>query len=421
MRSIRYSLLLVSVPYAICAGQDPAQVLQQVIAKVRARDAAMPNYTCVQTVERDYYQPRGSTLPRSCSTLLQLRDHRPFDLVLGWTMTDRLRLDVTMSERGEIYSWVGASHFEDTGIDQLVRSGPIGTGSFAGFVSVIFRKDSPSFHFEKEAVANGRNFMMYSFQVPREKSSYRVKAGDSWIRTSYSGTIEVDPETKELVRLTVDSGELPPAAESCATRTDMEFGLERIGEGEFLLPKQGKQRFVAINGQEAENTTTFANCREYRGESSVTFSPAPEPSGAESKNARPVKPIQLSAGLPFTFELTESIATDRAAAGRHLCRQAGKRPGRCAGTFPADGRSCCAWRSAGRRPGGAVLVLRLRTVDVKGVKVPLEAVRDWARMPRTKGGKQRILLPQPWEQNAGVFFIEAGPTRPWSQDSGRSG
>jgi len=403
------------VPLSCCAGsgRDPAEVLKQVTAKVRARDAGLPNYTCVETVQREYYMPRGSTLPRACGTLMELRGHRPFDLVLRHVMTDRLRLDVTMSDRGEIYSWVGASHFEDTTIDHLVRAGPINTGAFGGFLSVVFDKDVQQFRFERNVTVDGRSLMEFSFDVPKEKSSYRVKAGNSFVRTAYSGTFQADPETSELVRMTVNSGELPLATGTCQSSTAMEFALVQIGDGEFLLPKQGKQRYLGTAGEEVENTTTFAGCREYKGESTVTFFPPPEPANGMGTSGVPGKADPLPARLPFEFELSTPILLDRAAAGDAFSgRLVGAlRDSRGTALAPAhavvEGRLLRVQVLHGAREG-AVLVLKLRTVEVRGVKIPLEAVRDWTQMRPEKGGSLPILLPQPGEENSGVFPLPGG-------------
>jgi len=40
-----------------------------------------------------------------------------------------------MATGREIYSWLGENHFEDAGIDHVVRSGPFSTGSFAGYLN----------------------------------------------------------------------------------------------------------------------------------------------------------------------------------------------------------------------------------------------------------------------------------------------
>jgi hypothetical protein len=395
--------------------RDPAEVLQRVIAKVVARDATLPNYTCVETVERDYFKPMASTLPRSCSVLMELRKNRTPDMKLKWILTDRLRLDVAMTKRGEINSWVGASRFEDVNIDQVVRNGPIGTGSFGGYVALVFFQAAGSIRFERTVESDGRELMEYSFLRPKEHSAYRVKVGNDFIPTGYAGTFQVNPETAELVRLSMQSLDMPEGSENCNTITNMEFTPVRIGDGEFLLPKQANQRFITVTGDEAENRTTFASCREYVGESTVTFLADSEsaPAGAPARSAAlPPNPVQ--AGLPFTFELTSPIAPFAAAAGDHVV-------GRLSAALKDDRGNTIAPAHAvveGRLlrmqiiqapPGGALLVLKLNSVTVKGVKIPLAAVREVERQTMTTR-KMAIQLPLPWERNAGVFALPANHT-----------
>jgi hypothetical protein len=62
---------LLAVAYG--ADRDPAQVLADAQAKVAARAATIPNYTCVETVDRNFYRPIGATLPRACSTWMAQR------------------------------------------------------------------------------------------------------------------------------------------------------------------------------------------------------------------------------------------------------------------------------------------------------------------------------------------------------------
>ena len=121
--------------------RDPAEVMKQVVAKVREAVTRSVSYTCVETVERDFYRPAASTLERPCSTLLELRKHPTLDMVLRPLYSDRLRLDVTLARGGEMYSWVGASHFEDAGIYKVVKEGPIDSGAFAALLDVVFLED----------------------------------------------------------------------------------------------------------------------------------------------------------------------------------------------------------------------------------------------------------------------------------------
>jgi len=387
----------------LLAAADPAQVLQRAAIKVRVRAATLPNYTCVQTVTRDYYKPRTVGQARSCAA------SRSEDLRL--TTTDRLRLDVTMTGRGEIYSWAGASKFEDSDIGALVHRGPIGSGSFGAILAILFGQDPATFYFERLAGP----LMEYTYRVPQQDSRYKVRTSDSWVYTAYSGTVQIDPETAEVARLTLQTAELPPSTGSCQTTTTMEFAAVRIGDSEFPLPKRGKQRFIDVSGEEVENTTTFGSCREYRGESKITF-------GAEAAAANPeggpATAIQeVPAGLTFSFELRTQIAAETAAGGDAFTgRLSGPLRDRMGRTLAPPGAAVegrlLRVENRHTAPLGSELVLRLRTVEIGGVKVPIVA----DRVVRVVKG-ERVEMPYSWESHAGLFRVpgEHGVLKPGSR------
>ena len=118
-----------SASLASATDSESEKVLKRAAAKVAANYKSIHSYTCVETVQRDYYRPRAATLPRECSLLMKQRQNPTLDMVLLLWSRDRLRLEVATSSRGEINSWPGASRFSDSGIESLVRDGPIGTGA----------------------------------------------------------------------------------------------------------------------------------------------------------------------------------------------------------------------------------------------------------------------------------------------------
>jgi hypothetical protein len=184
------------------AAEDPAAVLERTRENIRLATRRIPNYTCIETVERNYYVPLANNLRRACSVILEQRRHPTPDLELRLHSTDRLRFDVAMLAAGEIFSWPGASHFEG-GVTSLVRKGPIGTGAFASFLTVIFEQDASKFVYLGPVEQGGARLLEYAFDVPAAHSHYRVQVRDSWIYTAYSGTFMVDAATHTVVRMSV--------------------------------------------------------------------------------------------------------------------------------------------------------------------------------------------------------------------------
>ena len=343
--------------------------------------------------------------------MLEERQHPGLAMVLRDAVTDRLRLDVAMVDRGEIFSWVGASKFDDAGIDHLVHNGPIATGAFGAFLVVVFEQDTRTFTFEKYMLDGGRSLMEYSFDVAVVQSRYKLLArGGSWIYVAYNGTIQLDPETDEVVRMTLRIAEPPPATNVCMTTTTLDFGMAHIGGVDFPLPTRARQWFVLPDGEEAENSTSFANCREYIGESTIQFVETAPAAGRTAKSA-PSPPPSVPANLRFTIELTAPIPADTAAAGDPFTGRLvaplrdGKRTLAPAGAL-VEGRLLRV-QSFHVPPVEVILALKPEHLLIGGSKVPLAAVRDWtqavlaARMHRKPGVK--VLMPLPGEEQAGVF------------------
>jgi hypothetical protein len=391
---MRWALIFAwSVSLAAAADPDPAAVLLRVQAKVRKRADNLPNYTCVETVTRDYYRARATSSDTSCAALRQNKDQPRL------TYTDRLRLDVSLTERGEIYSWAGASKFEDADISDIVRRGPIGTGSFGALLAIIFGLPPEAYQYE------GRrgDLLEYSYRCEMADSRYRVKTYDSWVHSAYHGVFAVDPETEEVVRVSMETDELPASTASCRTGIDMEFAKVRIGDGEFLLPRQGQQSFIDRIGGEVRNATTFAGCREYRGDSTVTFFATPDAAAGKNSGSKPAAVDGIPERLRFEFELATPIAVDTAAAGDRfegrLVSALRDNKGRVLAPAHArvEGRLLRV-ENHHIAPLHATLVLKLRTVEVGGVQVPIAAER--LQQQRT-----RILMPYTWEQYSGVFEL----------------
>jgi hypothetical protein len=100
--------------------RDPEEVLVQARDKILERTERLPNYTCVQTVDRTFLKVDKPRFPvPSCDDLKAKRNKKAY--ILKVEATDRLRLDVKVSGGTEIGAWAGASHFEDGNVLKLIK------------------------------------------------------------------------------------------------------------------------------------------------------------------------------------------------------------------------------------------------------------------------------------------------------------
>lgn len=360
----------------LSGNEDPVELLGSLYDRVAAYGREVPNHTCVETVQRNWYQLRTDEPIRSCASLLtsrKLPGHR-----LQLRSTDWLRLDVGVAGGHEIFSWAGSARFEEGEFDELIPKGAFGTGPFATILlSVLDNRDS-LVTLDGETAVDGRRVLQYSYRVPRQDSLYRVKAGQDWVATGYAGTLLVDPETSNLVRFSVRTDELPPATQTCEIETTLDYDMVELGSFQYLLPVSSRQRFVGVNGNEDENTLSFNSCREFRGESTIAF---------DNSRARAVAPAAASPapilppGSRLLVELATAIEFGKAAAGDLI-------EGRLA--VPLRDSAGRILAAAGARVDGRltrvelrqfpepeyILSLRWETLEVAGAHIPLNLKPD---------------------------------------------
>jgi len=306
--------ILFAAAGVLCAQTPPDAIhaLEQVRDSVVRWIKYLPDYTCVQTVNRSYFRRAGGSYPfPSCAQMHAEQEAHAYRLDLY--LTDRLRLDVMVSGGQEIGSWAGASQFDAKSIFDLVGKGPFGTGALGMFLADIFVGGGALFAYKGEAPEGDGTLYAYRFQVPIDASHCTMKAGSGWQTIAYEGEVAIDPRSFQIRHLLAHASHLPPETDTCAVDNSVDYATLRMSTGEFLLPQQSKLHLLNSDGNESDTTTTYGSCREYQSESTIFF--GHDPAATSVKNMVGAKPVVLPAGLPIELELVSPIDTDVAAAG----------------------------------------------------------------------------------------------------------
>ncbi len=320
-------LIAVRLPAA-----TPEEILQQALARIQASTRTVSRYACIETVEREYFEPAPpAESPRSCS---QAAEEGAADKLES---TDRLRLEVTVSEGREIYSWPGATRFDSRDVSEIIREGPIATGSFGTHLLAVFNNPRVDFRFAGEETRDGRRLLEFRFHVPLDASQYRVRVGASWQAVAYDGSFWLDAGSLQMQRFTVDAENVPAATSICKLDGQLDYQPDAGGGRGLLLPSQGQLRIQFESARRTNNVTTFSNCREYQAESEVVFQGSPQ---VEADAAAPPAwaEMALPIGLPVTLALETPVDTETAAAGDLVSARvvaAVRRPGSGAVLIPA--------------------------------------------------------------------------------------
>lgn len=306
------AVVAVILGLAALGQQAPAPIatLQRTKDRLLADLDRMPRYTCVQTVTRTYYDARAGAHGSSCSALIAARSTRKHALpAFGW---DRLRLEVAWVAGNNVYSWVGEPRFADDNLEKLAGEGPLGSGDFGALLREILLQ--ATLDFEREQFIDGKHLLEYSYNMPVEKSTYRVKTSDGRDPIAYSGTLLLDPETQDLVSLSIRIANLPHSSSACMATTEISYGRTSIHGRLVLIPRETYLDVLSVTGTESISETSFTNCREYA--TSVRFlDNSIGSTRPETVMSTGDAPTPLPAGLEFDARIITPIDSDTAAAG----------------------------------------------------------------------------------------------------------
>lgn len=229
---------------------DPVELLQRIRGKMAENLERLPDYTCRMTIER--------SARRSAE--------EPFDTL------DTVHLEVSYVGGREMFAFPGAAGFEEKSIEEMVRGGTIGTGSFALHARSVFLGEATRFTYAGVTIEQGRTGIQFDFRVPRAGSRYLIRAGGEPAVVGYRGSFRVDAETLDLIRLQVEADDIPSSLPVTRSGETMEYARARIGAAEFLLPRASELIVRHASGAENRNRICFEGCRQYTGESVIRFS-----------------------------------------------------------------------------------------------------------------------------------------------------
>src|SRR3974390_1739503 len=106
------------------AGEDrpPGEEwLTQVIARMSDNLIRLPNFTCLQTIDRSRRASAG----------------------LRGETVDRVRVEVALVDGKELFAWPGEGKFEDRELSDMVMGGATSTGNFGLLSKAVFTTGAP--------------------------------------------------------------------------------------------------------------------------------------------------------------------------------------------------------------------------------------------------------------------------------------
>lgn len=268
---------------------DPPAVLAKFREGMLQNMVNQPDYTCLETVERTRQAPGGA---------MQIQD--------------TLRLEVALVGGREMFSWPGAKQFEDTDLRSLVPTGMFGNGNYGLYARILFGGGGPQFLYRDATTIDKQPALRYDYHVPLNISGFTLRNSEDSAVVGFHGSIYLDPATSDLRRLEVVAEDIPAALGLKAAEDSIDYFRAKIGDEEFLLPKESSL-LMASSDNISRNRTRFTGCRKFSGESSILFE---DEDVAEAAKAQPVE-VTLPAGTTLSLELRD-LSLTKAAGGDEI-------------------------------------------------------------------------------------------------------
>jgi hypothetical protein len=243
---LELALVLASAAAADKPTEDPELLLHRIRSRAAAHLSQLPNYTCHEVVDRSLR--RGNI----------------------WNHLDTVQFEVALVGREELFSRSGEERFGERSIGELAP-GTITNGVLGSQVDMILASDAAEFRYAGTAKKEGRQTFRYDFRVPQDKSGFLVTHDSAKAIVPFEGSIWVDVETLDLVRVDLKVNRIPSYVGVHSIEKSMHYQLIHIANTDFLLP--GKTELAATDslGNYSLSRIRLDQCREFSGESTIKY------------------------------------------------------------------------------------------------------------------------------------------------------
>lgn len=220
----------------------------------RAREAAaqfteqLPNFICDELVTR----------------------HKGEGLRPKWKQQDRIQL--------ELVYFGGKEDYQNIRINgKKIRkgspedSGQWSTGEFGTVLADIFASNT-SAQFRARAAASeaaGLNARVFDFSVPKEGAHWEIRIGRP-VYPAYQGAVWIDPESARVLRIEMDTHQLPANYDVDKVEMVVDYGWVDIAGARYLLPTRSRNLSCYTGTVTCtKNEIEFLNYRKFGVESQV--------------------------------------------------------------------------------------------------------------------------------------------------------
>lgn len=239
------------VAWAQTGASEPS-LIRRIEARARDQVAHLPDYTCLETVDR-FHKEGGGRVAHKLEPL------------------DTVQLEVLFSGGHEWFGRPGDRELNERDPSKFIGAGMIANGLFALFVHNILLAHASRFTDAGEELVGGARAHRFDYVLPFALSEQHVALIFGSGKVGLTGSLWVNPVSAELVRLEVHASEIPEYLPLERMDGELDYAPTRIGERVALLPQEARLHVVETPGEENYDRFSFTHCSQFHAESEIRF------------------------------------------------------------------------------------------------------------------------------------------------------
>ncbi len=239
------------------SSSEQSELVEKVRRKAIEYTKSLPNFLCTQQTRRSAAKPTKA-------------NEEP-----AWKLVDALTIKLSFFDQEEKYklAMINGKPAKKT-MEQL--TGGKWKGDFGSAMRSVFDPKSMAFFsWDHWGKVNGRvvAVLIYGIDVKHAAfgTTFSQYGRSRHINWGCEGQVVIDVQTLEVLRLTVDSVDLPADSPVGEVHLVLDYVRQKVGDQEFLLPARSVSWSLTPNGRPQKSESLFTDYQKFSAESGIKF------------------------------------------------------------------------------------------------------------------------------------------------------
>jgi hypothetical protein len=165
-----------------------------------------------------------------------------------WRLVDQIVGEITNHETGEHYRVLTINNKPPSSETELNQAGFLSVGDFGNSLCLVFAPESKAaFRIEGSARINRRRTVRVWLHVPQSSSRNYIGLAETKVATACSGHCWIDLESRQPVRLELESTDIPRSFPVRKSWHSTDYGLMKIAGKGYWLPVRASADLQVVN------------------------------------------------------------------------------------------------------------------------------------------------------------------------------